>query len=40
MQKENYMTEAFQGIVNLDIRDSKPDWEPYLQTKAPGLGDD
>ena len=40
MQKENYMTEPLQGIVNLDIRDSKPDWEPYLQTKSPGLGDD
>ncbi len=29
------MTKPFQGIVNLDIRDSKPDWEPYLQPKAP-----
>jgi arylsulfatase A-like enzyme len=29
------MTKPFQGIVNLDIRDSKPDWEPYLQPEAP-----
>jgi hypothetical protein len=25
MQNENYMTETFKGIVNMDIRDSKPD---------------
>jgi len=29
------LTKPFQGVVNLDIRDSKPDWEPYLQPKAP-----
>ena len=29
------MTKPFQGIVNLDIRDSKPDWEPYEQPRAP-----
>ncbi|TMD70357.1 MAG: arylsulfatase [Chloroflexi bacterium] len=29
------MTKPFKGIVNLDIRDSKPDWEPYEQPKAP-----
>ncbi len=29
------MTKPFKGIVNLDIRDSKPDWEPYLQPTAP-----
>ncbi len=29
------MTEPFKGIVNMDIRDSKPDWEPYLQPTAP-----
>ncbi len=29
------MTKPFQGIVNLDIRDSKPDWEPYEQPKMP-----
>jgi arylsulfatase len=25
----------FKGKVNVDIRDSVPDWEPYLQPKAP-----
>ncbi len=29
------MTKPFQGVVNLDIRDSVPDWEPYEQPKAP-----
>ena len=29
------MTKPFKGIVNMDIRDSKPDWEPYLQPTAP-----
>ncbi|MGZ3646121.1 MAG: arylsulfatase [Ktedonobacteraceae bacterium] len=29
------MTKSFKGVVNLDIRESKPDWEPYLQPKAP-----
>jgi arylsulfatase A-like enzyme len=29
------MTETFRGIVNMDIRDSKPDWSPYEQPKAP-----
>src|SRR5256886_17575917 len=35
MKEERTMTKPFQGVVNLDIRDSKPDWEPYLQPKAP-----
>jgi len=25
----------FNGVIKLDIRDSKPDWEPYLPPKAP-----
>jgi arylsulfatase len=25
----------FRGAINLDIRDSKPDWEAFLDTKAP-----
>jgi arylsulfatase len=25
----------FKGIINLDVRDSVPDWEPYEQPKAP-----
>ncbi|MFB4300901.1 arylsulfatase [Actinomadura sp. NTSP31] len=29
------MTRPFRGIVNLDIRDSVPDWGPYEQPKAP-----
>ncbi len=29
------MTKRFQGIINLDARDSTPDWEPYLQPTAP-----
>lgn len=29
------MTEKFKGVVNLDIRDSIPDWTPFLQPKAP-----
>jgi len=29
------MTKPFKGVVNLDIRDSTPDWEPFLQPQAP-----
>jgi arylsulfatase len=29
------MTKPFKGIINLDSRDSMPDWEPYAQPKAP-----
>jgi arylsulfatase A-like enzyme len=29
------MSRAFQGVVNLDIRDSVPDWAPYMQPVAP-----
>lgn len=29
------MTLPFRGVVNLDIRDSVPDWAPYQQPKAP-----
>ena len=25
----------FKGMIKLDVRDSVPDWEPYLPTKAP-----
>ena len=28
------MPKPFKGVVNVDIRDSVPDWEPYLQPKA------
>ncbi len=29
------MTKKFKGVINLDIRDSKPDWDAFLQAKAP-----
>jgi hypothetical protein len=29
------MTRQFKGTVNLDIRDSKPDWSAFLAHKAP-----
>jgi arylsulfatase A-like enzyme len=25
----------FKGVVKLDVRDSTPDWEPYMAPKAP-----
>ena len=29
------MTQQFKGTINLDIRDSKPDWSAFLARKAP-----
>ena len=29
------MARPFQGTIDLDIRDSKPDWEAFLDTKTP-----
>jgi arylsulfatase A-like enzyme len=29
------MPKQFKGVVNVDIRDSVPDWEPFLQPEAP-----
>ena len=29
------MSKRFKGTINLDDRDSVPDWEPYLQPQAP-----
>ncbi|HEY2310180.1 MAG TPA: arylsulfatase [Gaiellaceae bacterium] len=29
------MTKPFKGVINTDIRDSVPDWEPYTQPIAP-----
>ena len=29
------MAKEFNGVINLDIRDSVPDWSPYLADKAP-----
>ena len=28
-------TKPFKGVIKLDVRDSVPDWEPYIPTKAP-----
>ena len=28
-------SKPFKGVINLDVRDSVPDWEPYEQPKAP-----
>jgi hypothetical protein len=29
------MAERFRGVVNLDIRDSVPDWSPFRAPRAP-----
>ena len=29
------MSKQFKGVINIDDRDSTPDWEPYLQPVAP-----
>ena len=29
------MAKPFNGVINIDIRDSVPDWEPYTQPIAP-----
>ncbi|MDH6279768.1 arylsulfatase [Prescottella agglutinans] len=29
------MSKRFNGVINLDIRESVPDWDPYVQPKAP-----
>ncbi|NUV63682.1 arylsulfatase [Streptomyces sp. CAI-85] len=29
------MSDTFRGVINLDVRDSVPDWTPYQQAKAP-----
>ena len=29
------MAKPFKGVINVDIRDSVPDWEPYTQPMAP-----
>jgi arylsulfatase A-like enzyme len=29
------VAKPFKGVINIDIRDSVPDWEPYEQPKAP-----
>jgi arylsulfatase A-like enzyme len=34
-EEQTIMPKPFRGVVNVDIRDSVPDWEPFLQPKAP-----
>ncbi len=29
------MSEPFRGVINIDIKQSTPDWTPYTQPKAP-----
>ena len=29
------MPRGFKGSINVDIRDSTPDWEPFASAKAP-----
>jgi arylsulfatase len=29
------MTKPWKGKIAVDIRESKPDWEPYIQPQAP-----
>jgi arylsulfatase len=29
------MSKAFKGVINLDVRDSKPNWEEFLAKRAP-----
>jgi hypothetical protein len=31
------MPKPFRGVVNVDIRDSVPDWEPFLQPRRPRM---
>jgi hypothetical protein len=29
------MSDGFRGTIDIDIRDSVPDWKPYVQPVAP-----
>ncbi len=29
------MSQDFRGVINIDIKESRPDWEPYVQPSAP-----
>ena len=29
------MAKPFKGVINIDVRDSKPDWAPFIAPKAP-----
>jgi arylsulfatase A-like enzyme len=34
-RREPIVSKPFKGVVNIDIKDSEPDWEPYTQPIAP-----
>jgi hypothetical protein len=34
-QESNGPKKPFTGTINLDVRNSKPDWDAFLATKAP-----
>ena len=34
-EEEVAVPEPFRGVVNIDIKDSTPDWGPYTQPMAP-----
>lgn len=31
------MSKPFNGVIKLDVRDSKPDWTPYVLKRAPAV---
>src|SRR3974390_3491363 len=33
--KAQAMSKPFRGVINIDIKQSTPDWDPYTQPKAP-----
>src|SRR5512139_1231370 len=35
MQRGSGVSEPFQGVIKLDVRDSVPDWGPYALKKPP-----
>src|SRR5215475_2509114 len=35
LSRRKPMAKAFRGTVKLDVRDSKPDWDAFLDRKAP-----
>jgi arylsulfatase len=35
-EKDEVMVRPFRGTINLDVRDSKEDWEAFLADRAPG----
>ena len=34
-QKKTSKDSGFNGVINVDVRDSKPDWGPYIRKQAP-----